>query len=162
MYGAILLFQRNNPTRLAFVSPPERTIMRPMMGITPVAITIKQVKINLALYPATIQNNQWPTTTKGISYLASSPIPGQKGNSIIYGHNWKSLFGPLQNTKPGDEVEITYKDSSKKKFTMLYTSIVSPEQVNILQPSKDTRITMYTCTGFLDSQRFVAVAILNK
>ena len=131
-------------------------------GMVPERITIASLGIDLPIYKATIVHNIWPTTDFGASYLTSSPLPGDKGNSIIYAHNWISLFGKLRNAKIGDKVVITYPDHIKKTFVIEYTSIVTPNESSILAPSKDRRITMYTCTGFLDTKRFVAVAILQK
>lgn len=162
IYAALLIIERSNPTRLSFSQTP--TISRKSnekKESYPEAITIKNVKINLPIYPARMKNSEWPTTTQGASYLVSSPIPGEVGNSILYGHNWTSLFGPLQSVRPGDQVIITYADKTQKKFNIIYTSIVNPTQTSILEPSHDKRITLYTCTGFLDMQRFVAVGILT-
>jgi len=128
----------------------------------PVEIIIDDLHINLPIYPATIHEGAWQTTTEGASYLTSSPIPGEKGNSVLYAHNWRSLFGNLVYAKPGEKVQVVFNNNQRKTFTILYTSIVSANQIHITDPSQDTRITLYTCTGFLDSQRFVAVALLNK
>jgi len=104
----------------------------------------------------------WPTSTSGAEYLTSSPLPGSMGNSIIYAHDWVSLFGPLRSAKVGQKVVVTYPDKTKKTFVIAYTTIVPSNQASILASSTDKRITLYTCTGFLDSQRFVAVAILKS
>jgi len=133
-----------------------------MNGMTPNRITIPALGINLPIFKATIVNNVWQTTDLGASYLTSSPLPGKKGNSIIYAHNWVSLFGPLQRAKVGQKVNIIYPNGKKKTFVMAYTAIVTPDQSSILAPSKDKRITLYTCTGLFDSHRFVVVAILKN
>ena len=41
-----------------------------------------------------------------------------------------------------------------------YTQVVTPDQTHILAPSDDRRVTLYTCTGFLDRKRFVVTATL--
>lgn len=127
----------------------------------PVEIIIKDLNIDLHLIPSHVVDNKWETTDIGASYLATSPIPGEEGNSIIYAHNWASLFGSLIYISPGDEIQIKYADGSQKIFVVKYTSTVTPDTSGILAPSNDRRITLYTCIGFLDSQRFVAVAILK-
>ncbi len=128
----------------------------------PEKIIIKDLKIDLNLIPSHVVNNKWETTDLGASYLVTSPIPGEMGNSIIYGHNWASLFGNLPYITPGEEMQIKYTDNSIKTFVVKYTSTVTPDASTILAPSKDKRITLYTCSGFLDSQRFVAVAVLKE
>lgn len=89
-------------------------------------------------------------------------MPGEPGNSILYGHNWTSLFGNLPKTKPGERVDIGFSDGSMQQFIVEYTSIVSPDEIEIIEQTEDTRITLYTCTGFLDSKRFVVVAKLPE
>ena len=93
-----------------------------------------------------------------MSYLATSPLPGHKGNSILYGHNWKSLLLDLPKVKPGQSVFITNHNGTKQRFIVEYTAVVDPSQTYIIDATNDTRITLYTCTGFLDSKRFVVVA----
>lgn len=161
-YSCILLWQRYNPWRLSFQSfPPDYSSLQQQSNIKPIRITIPSVKIDTAISPAVITNRTWETSTEGASWLLSSPIPGNRGNSIIYGHNWFTILGKLVQVKPGDTIKIEYSDQSSKQFTVQSTAIVPPNQINILAPTTDTRITMYTCTGFLDRYRFVATALVN-
>jgi len=156
--GGYFIFQRYNPKQLSFQDFNGYT--NSVSGALPQKIVIPSLKIQLPIYPAQIRGNSWEATTKGISYLVSSPIPGEAGNSILYGHNWDSLLGRLQNIKPGEKIKVAYDDKTTKTFVVAYISIVDPSHTEILAPSSDSRITLYTCTGFLDSRRFVATAIL--
>ena len=159
--GAYQLYLSEAPTTLSFTNySAEKTITT--SGLTPSRIMISDLGINLPVYQANIVNKVWPTTTQGASYLSSSPLPGNTGNSVIYAHNWVSLFGHLRDARVGQEVVVTYPDHTKKTFVIAYTSVVPSDQASILAPSSDKRLTLYTCTGFLDSQRFVAVAILKS
>lgn len=159
-YAGYLVFERTNPSALSFATPPASYKPTGHHGI-PMRIDINHVHIHLPLYPSTVRNNVWETTTLGASFLTTTPLPGDRGNSIIYAHNWTSLFGNLVSVHPGDKVEITYKNTPKKIFTIVYTDTVTPENVQILSSSQDNRITMYTCTGFFDMKRFVAVGVLQ-
>lgn len=159
--GIYNIFLINNPKRLSFntytyaKSPIEKKAQYPQR------IIIKNLEIDLPIISSTITDGEWETTDQGASYLESSPIPGEVGNSIIYGHNWVSLFGNLLNAVPEDEIQIKYDDNTTRTFVIRYTSTVKPETTSILAPTRDKRITLYTCSGFLDSERFVAVAILK-
>ena len=128
----------------------------------PQEIVIRDLNIYLPIYPAEIKNNSWESTTEGVSYLSSSPLPGNTGNSIIYGHNWESLLGRLTKIKPGQEIQILYADKTAKTFVVEYTQVTTSDQTHILSQTKDKRLTIYTCTGFLDFKRFVAVALLKS
>ncbi len=161
-FGIYLIWERNNPNRLAFAGYEEN--YKGVVGGQnfPVRIIIRNLNIDLPIFPAGIQNGKWDITNKGASYLLSSPIPGEVGNSIIYAHDWVSLFGPLENAHQGDIMEVEYKDKTKKIFVVKSTLIVPYSQPSVLDSTEDRRITLYTCTGFFDSQRFVVVALLKN
>lgn len=161
-WGSLLYWQRTNPNRLSFTTNAMRifpTVTRTQKE--PTLLKIQKLHISLPIVPSRITNGVWETTSSGISYWINSPQPGEKGNSVFYGHNWTSLFAKLPQIKPGDTITIQFADKSTESFEVAYTMSVSPDQVDILNPSRDRRITVYTCTGFLDSKRFVAVALLK-
>ena len=51
-------------------------------------------------------------------------------------------------------------NGEERNFLVEYTSVVDPNQTYILSQTKDKGITLYTCTGFLDTKRFVVTATL--
>lgn len=159
MFGLYLLSQRYSPNKLSFNDLSANTVS--VSGQMPEKIVIPSLNLNLPVYPAQIKDNEWEATAKGVSYLISSPVPGEIGNSVIYGHNWSSLLGPLVRIKPGDKIEVVMDSGDKKTFVVNFTTLVDPSQTGILAASDDARITIYTCAGFLDSKRFVATAILQ-
>ncbi len=152
----------NDPNRLSFQNYTYAQTQPQYLISEPTKVSIENLAINLPLLPSNIVNGNWETTEIGASYLKSSPIPGEVGNSVIYAHNWTSLFGNLVSILPGDEVKIEFEDKSVKTFVVKYTSTVTPDTTSILAPTNDKRITLYTCVGILDSHRFVAVAILKE
>src|SRR5437762_625208 len=139
LLGGYYFWLRNNPNRLTFTNYHQTTtvIKSDKKQSQPQRIIISDLGIDLLLVASRVTNNKWETTNNGASYLSSSPIPGNTGNSVIYGHNWVSLFGKLVNAKPGQKVEVVFADGSKKKFIIEYTSTVVPTQASILAPSKD-------------------------
>lgn len=156
-----LIFQRYNPQRLAFDLPAAQALEKTnLQDLKPIGIKIDSLDLALPIIPAEIKSNKWQATNKGISFLSSSVIPGEKGNSILYGHNWPNLLGNLKSVKPGDKISIINSDGSIRDFEVEIISRVSPSEDSILENSQDNRITLYTCDGFLDSQRLVVVAKL--
>lgn len=158
-----LVFQRYNPQKLAF-NIDETSAFKNLSTseINPVGLKIDSINLVLPITESEIKDNKWQASTTSVSYLKTSPIPGQKGNSILYGHNWPNLLGNLKNTGPGDTINIIYSDNSRRDFEIDYKTQVDPNQTLILENSEDNRITLYTCTGFLDTQRLVVVAKLLK
>jgi len=158
--ASYFLWQRYNPKRLSFNISNLTTQKVNGQDSRPqaVAILIEDLNIKLPIFPAKLENGKWEATTKGVSYLVDSPLPGETGNSILYGHNWPSILGSLSLAKPGQEIVILYSDGTNARFTIKYTQVVTPDQTEILAPTADSRLTLYTCVGFADSKRLVVVA----
>jgi LPXTG-site transpeptidase (sortase) family protein len=159
IFGSFLLWQRNDPGRLSF-RLNERLVsaQKTSDANVPVSISIPSLHISLPVYPATIEKGKWQDTKNGVSYLTSSSVPGSTGNSILYGHNWPSLLGNLTKIKPGDKIFLTLSEKGMQVYTVKYITVVTPDQTHILDTTSDSRLTLYTCTGFLDSKRFVVTA----
>ncbi|OGK43978.1 hypothetical protein A2957_02765 [Candidatus Roizmanbacteria bacterium RIFCSPLOWO2_01_FULL_38_11] len=156
----VLVVQRYSPLRLSFNINfiPQSVSTSQKIEIRPVRIVISSQKINLPIIDARISKKKWPTSESGVSYIKDSSIPGEKGNSILYGHNWTTLLGNLIYVKPGEKIEVYFSDQSKKTFVVENTATVSPKNITVLLSSKEPLLTIYTCTGFLDSKRFVVTA----
>lgn len=157
-FALLLFYQRNNPSRISFADYAQAQ-SKSRSEIFPTRVQIERVGIDLPLYPSEIVNGKWGDTKKGASYLLTSPVPGEDGNSVIYAHNYPVLFGSLTKTVVDDTVTITYSDGTSKKFVIVATKIVDPTDTGVIGKSPEKRLTLYTCTGFLDSKRFVVSAI---
>ena len=77
----------------------------------------------------------------------------------IWRGRWPAILGNLGDTKTGDKLIIQYQNGKTKDFTVSEVKIVGPNATEILASSDTPKITLYTCTGFLDSQRLVVTAI---
>ncbi len=164
--GLYFVWERNSPNRISFdVSPPAQKGSLIEAEVLPqgkpIVIKIPSIDKELAIIPSKIVNNRWESTKNGVSYLATSPIPGELGNSIFYGHNYPNLLKDLTKVKVGDEISVVFENGGERKFEVHFTQEVGPNQSTILNPTGDKRITLYTCSGFFDSKRFVVTAILK-
>jgi len=159
-FSSLHLWQRNNPNRLAFssVSMPDNVSSEQTAVLLPTSLSISALDIHLPVVPAAHKEGHWETTTKGVSFLTSSANPGEIGNSIFYGHNYKNILGNLKKAKPGDNIAVNKSDGSIQNYRVEYVQVVSPDTVGILDSAGDRRLTLYTCTGFLDSKRLVVTA----
>lgn len=162
LFGSLLVFQRNNPNRVAFAKAENNTpFFEEKKTKIPETVVIPSLSINLQIFTSEIRDGKWEVTENGVSYLKTSAVPGERGNSILYGHNWTNLLGNLTKIKTGEVIEIVFDDKSKKEFIVTLIQEVKPNDVSILDSTTDNRITIYTCSGFLDSKRFVVVALLK-
>lgn len=125
----------------------------------PTRLVISDLGIDLPIYTTELVNGDWEEIDNGILYLSNSAIPGESGNSIIYGHNTPKLLGNLKNAQKDALIKIKYANGESKSFNITNTFNVTPDQTHILKTSKKPKITIFTCNGFFDEKRFVVVAI---
>ncbi|MEK7070542.1 MAG: sortase [Patescibacteria group bacterium] len=162
-FSLLLIIQRYNPNRLAFQNNPG-TDSRSCKNIQkiPRVVRIPDLGIELPIILSDVKDGKWEVSTKGVSYLTQSPAPGEKGNSILYGHNWSQLLGPLVSAKPGYRIEVEFNNGEKNMFRIDGVSVVTPKNTSVLKStSSSRRITLYTCTGFMDLKRFVVTGTLE-
>jgi sortase A len=127
----------------------------------PKRILIPKVKIDLPVFPGKVVNNNWEIAKEGVSYLMGSGIPGRKGNTVIYGHNKRSQFGPIRWLEKGSEIKVINGKGEEFIYLVQEIKTVSPQEVEVLSPTEDPTLTLYTCAGILDKIRFVVVAKLS-
>lgn len=158
--ASLLFFQRLHPlpAPLAFSNPHIEASTDHLTPL-PTRLAIPSLQINLPIYPAKLQNRRWATSSHGVSYLSSTPLPGQPGNSILYGHNWPRLLGKLTQATSGQRLTVDFSDGTTQHFTITQLSQVVPDHTDILNPTPHSQLTLYTCTGFLDRHRLVVVAV---
>ena len=128
LYGSYLVWRRSDARYFAVVK--SKKTLAQMAGYTnamPTRIKIPSISIDLPIVPSKIVKGVWEESTIGVSYIAKSPIPGEIGNSILYGHNWPTLLGNLPKIKPGDKITVTYQQEKPRTFTVQFINIVSPQ-----------------------------------
>jgi LPXTG-site transpeptidase (sortase) family protein len=93
-------------------------------------------------------------------YANSSPIGS--GNAVLYGHDdiEGSVFGRLQELAIGDELDLTMADGEAVVYRVSARAIVAPTAVQILRPTNDVRLTVFTCwPNWVDNKRVVVTAV---
>lgn len=87
-----------------------------------------------------------------------SSVPGKGGNIVIYAHNKKNLFGNLTTAEYGDVIYIRTSDGTIQQYQIRKKFIVSPDHIEVVEPTSYEVLTLFTCTGFADSQRLIIQA----
>lgn len=100
----------------------------------------------------------WTVSENKASHLAQSANPGESGNIIIYGHNKREILGNIRALKGGEKVTIKTDDGKEHLYKVQSWYEVNPDNMKYLQPTEGETLTMYTCSGLLDSKRFVVRA----
>ena len=124
----------------------------------PAKIYIPKLERTLDVSDGFIKDNRWTVSQTGVSYLINSGRLGEPGNVVLYGHNTKDVLGRLWMVQVGDIVEVTDSEGNTYKFEIFERKEVKPNAVEILTSADVERLTIYSCSGFLDTARFVVVA----
>lgn len=108
---------------------------------------------------------------KGVAHFRGTPLPGDGGNSFIYGHSSvesffarhqnlpETIFTRLEKVDVGDDVYIN-KDGERLHYVVRRKKIVEPTDFSILetQGNKDT-VTLMTCWPLgMGRKRLIVVA----
>ncbi len=77
-------------------------------------------------------------------------LPGEKGNTIITGHNYANgaHFGKLDQLKAGDAVEFDAPGGKAYHYSVYETQVIKPDEPEALDRyTGDTVLTLVTCTS---------------
>ncbi|MCR4324990.1 MAG: sortase [Candidatus Curtissbacteria bacterium] len=124
----------------------------------PLKIYVPKISKVLNITDGYVIDNRWTISENGVSFYTNSASPGGSGNTVIYGHNRRDILGNLEKVKTGDSVYIVQASGNFIKYEITETKKVEPQQVEILNQSVEPKLTIYTCSGYLDQARFVVIA----
>jgi LPXTG-site transpeptidase (sortase) family protein len=124
----------------------------------PVRILIPKADIDIKVIDAKIVDGYWQLSDNTASYGLGSGHPGTKSNTIIFAHARVGLFYNLKDVQLGEVIYVFTKDKwyqyKVNKITAVY-----PNQTEVLKPTKNEVLTLYTCTGFYDEKRLIVTAV---
>lgn len=126
-------------------------------GESPTRIEFSELGLKYDVKNAQVSNNNWDLYEDAASYLVTSGKIGVTGNAVFYAHNKTHLFGSLSRISVNDHI-IVSTNESEKLYVVKEKKVVSPADLSIVYPLGDQRITLFTCTNFLDADRLVIVA----
>lgn len=149
----ILLSQLHYLTAKPAVQTAEPT---ETVAAAPVLI-IPKININApVVYPATDADgpNYDKELETGVVHYPNTAMPGQPGNSVIFGHssndwwepgNYKFVFVLLDKLVVGDTLQVNY-NSRKYTYTVTQAKVVEPTDLSVLAATPDPTLTLITCT----------------
>jgi LPXTG-site transpeptidase (sortase) family protein len=86
------------------------------------------------------------TLARGAGRIEETALPGESGNVGIAGHR-DTTFRPLRRVAVGDSVRLTTIDRIYE-YRVTSTTIVGPQDVHVLDPTKHPTLTLVTCYPF--------------
>lgn len=110
--------------------------------------------------------------SKSLINYKGTAIPGEYGNSVIFGHSvlpvffnpkdYNTIFSTLPNLKVGDEI-ITNVDQIEYRYTVFELRTVDPSDISVLeQKYDDSYLSLVTCVPpGLNYKRLIVKARLN-
>jgi LPXTG-site transpeptidase (sortase) family protein len=100
-----------------------------------------------------------PPTPDVVGWYRMSSRPGQPGNSVMSGHvDWghaTAVFWGLRNLRKGDEILVHGADGAVHTYAVAWNESYPAESAptdRIIEPSKDSELTLITCDGVFDQR----------
>jgi len=123
----------------------------------PVSLQIERLGINLPIkngvYDST--TGKWTLSDDAVYFAQITALPNnQRGNTFLYGHNDRNVFGSLSGLIGGDLAII--RTANNHIFTYVYSSdeTIPPDLTSVLYANPDTpQLTMMTCEGVFSQAR---------
>lgn len=123
----------------------------------PQRIVVPSLNVDLPIIEANVVNGYWQLSDTTASHGVGSANPGELGNVVIFAHARDDLFGPLRKAQKATIIYVLTKDHWYK-YQVQDIKLVDPTDVQVIAPTKDEELTLYTCDGFLDSKRLIISA----
>lgn len=124
----------------------------------PTRLIIPSIYLDLRVKPARIINGVWETDNDSVNYGLGSALPGIVGNSVFFAHARAGLFLPLININQNDPISVQTKDGQWVTYFVVEKKEVRPDKIEVIGPTPDKTLTLFTCSGFAESKRLIIIA----
>lgn len=110
---------------------------------TPLAVlSIPKIHLEVPVFEGTDD----VTLDRGAGRIAGTAHPGEAGNLGIAGHR-DGFFRGLKDLKTGDEIKLALPEG-EARYVIDQITVVTPQDVSVLQPRPVSSITLVTCFPF--------------
>lgn len=128
-------------------------------------LVIPKINVNAPIMWSVPTETVLEKLSEGVVHYADTSLPGENGNVFIAGHSsnywwdkgkFNQVFALLDTMDVGDRIYINY-NSEPYVYKVESTKIVSPSEIEVLNPTDHSVITLMTCTpvGTTISRRIV-------
>jgi LPXTG-site transpeptidase (sortase) family protein len=119
-------------------------------------VTIPKINVNapIVFTPTNAEAAIQKDLQQGVVHYANTALPGQAGNTVIFGHssndwwepgNYKFVFLLLDKLIIGDRLSVNY-NSRKYIYEVTNVKVVEPSDLSVLRPQAQPTLTLITCT----------------
>ena len=125
--------------------PPEVRSIRPPVvpGDVWGRLELPRVGLDLVVYEGITA----AALRRGPGHVPGTDCAGPRSNCVIAGHR-DTFFRRLSKAREGDLVLLSGADGAVSSYRLGARRIVRPEEVSVLLPSDDRRLTLITCYPF--------------
>ncbi len=101
-----------------------------------------------------------PVNAWNAGWYKGGPVPGAPGDAVIEGHagypRQPMIFGRLGTLRPGDQIIVVLSDGSQRLLLVNSMAVAAAGSAipGLAAPSGPPRLTLITCTGDFDKDRF--------
>lgn len=149
----------SNPVAGGTISNPKVVVPQSPLDLlrgVPTKIMIPTLGINVGIEKGIYDpaSHSWNLSNYNAHFAEkSAPANVRGGNTFIYGHNSRNIFGPLPNMHIGDEAIIETAEKLHFYYRLEEISEVQPADVRVLNYSGKPILTVQTCSGNWNEKR---------
>ena len=108
---------------------------------------IGEIQISrLGLDAIVVEGDSPAILQRAVGHLAGSGLPGESGNVVLAGHR-DTFFRPLRRVRSGDVITLKTRHGDFD-YRVESTAVVSPDDVDVLQPTGGRTLILVTCYPF--------------
>lgn len=154
----MLWFMNKQPIAQVAAQPvtvQQQDLTEAISGV-PVRIVVPSLAMDIVIQPGEYDKATDSWTLSGFNaHFATMTVPAnnQQGNTFIYGHNNKHVFGPLKQLQPGAEVILIAASGNQFTYSFEAARTVIPEDVTLFNYQGPPILTVQTCTGAWHEKR---------
>jgi LPXTG-site transpeptidase (sortase) family protein len=141
----------NLPVELVKIDPSKQILTG-----KPTRIVISAVGIDLPVDEGRYNESDgtWSLSGYHAQFAMMTPLANDSnGNTFIYGHNNKYVFGPIKKITPGAVAQIYTDNGHVFNYSFESTYAVTPNDTSVLGYQGPAILTVQTCSGAWNEQR---------
>lgn len=161
-YGPFMQTRSENAVPVAnapFVASATAAANQPTVDYVegrPVRIAVPSLGIDLQVVNGyyNSQKQTWTLTKDKAQYAVATPLANTKeGNTFIYGHRNKYVFGSLSKIKAGAEVIVYTENGHRFTYRFSGATTTNPEDTSLFNYHGKPILTVQTCSGAFNQNR---------
>ena len=141
-YGMMFREQRRLQVEWQKQATPSSTA--PARAVSNAADALTRLQIpKIDLDAVVVEGTRYRQLAVAPGHMTGTPAPGDSGNAVVTAHR-DTFFRHIYELQKGDTILV---QRNGKTFTFEVTGkkIVEPEDVSVIAPSEDARLTLITC-----------------